>query len=168
MRNKERFADASASGSNGFRPTLMVGALALLLLAVLVVMVWTRGSGAAGGAAVPAGGDVVLATAELDDGQARFYRYSTAGGREVRFFVMKSGDGVIRAAFDACDVCYRERQGYRQQGSQMICTNCGQSFRSTDINVLQGGCNPAPLERTVEGGHVILRASAIEAGSWYF
>ena len=168
MRNKERFTGASASRSNGFSPTLMVGALAVLLLAVLIVVVWARGSGATGGAAVPTGGDVVLAAAEFDDGQARFYRYATAGGREVRFFVMKSGDGAIRAAFDTCDVCYRERKGYRQQGSHMICNNCGQAFRSTDINVLQGGCNPAPLERTVEGGQVILRAAAIEAGSWYF
>jgi uncharacterized membrane protein len=168
MRNKERFTGAAASGSNGLSPTLMVGGLAVLLLAVLVVVVWTRGSGAGGGTALAAGGDVILAAAEFDDGQARFYRYATATGRQVRFFVMKSGDGVIRAAFDACDVCFRERQGYRQQGSQMICNNCGQSFRSTDINVLQGGCNPAPLDRTVEGGHVILRAAAIEAGSWYF
>jgi uncharacterized membrane protein len=166
MRDKRRFTDTTATRSSDYGPTLLVGGLAVLLLVVLV-LVMSRG-GAAAPTSLPSGGDIVLAAAEFNDGQARFYRYATAEGRDVRFFVMKSQDGVIRAAFDACDVCYRERKGYRQQGDTMLCINCNQTFRSTDINVLQGGCNPAPLERAIEGGNVILRAAAIEAGSWYF
>ena len=81
---------------------------------------------------------------------------------------MKSSDGVARAAFDTCDVCFRERRGYRQVGDNMICNNCGRAFPSRDINVLQGGCNPAPIERTVEGDRLVLRASALEQGLVYF
>jgi uncharacterized membrane protein len=34
--------------------------------------------------------------------------------------------------------------------------------------VLQGGCNPAPIERSVEGDRVVLRAAALEQGQIYF
>ena len=141
----------------------------LFLAAVLYVTRSSAGSGTGEPTEIAArGGDVFLNASLFDDGQARFYRYATTAGRAIQFFVMKSSDGVIRAAFDACDVCYRERRGYRQQGDVMICNNCGQAFRSVDVNVLQGGCNPAPLERAVEGGQVVLKAPALEAGAGYF
>jgi uncharacterized membrane protein len=112
--------------------------------------------------------DVVIPAAQFDDGQARFFTYDAGSGTTVRFFVMKSGDGVIRAAFDACDVCYREKRGYRQQGDHMLCINCGQSFRSADINVRQGGCNPAPLDRALVDGQIVLKATDLEQGAFYF
>jgi uncharacterized membrane protein len=112
--------------------------------------------------------DVVIPAAQFDDGQARFFTYDTSNGETVRFFVMKSGDGVIRAAFDACDVCYREKRGYRQQGDHMLCINCGQTFESTQINVRQGGCNPAPLDRALLDGQVVLKAADLEQGAFYF
>jgi uncharacterized membrane protein len=37
-----------------------------------------------------------------------------------------------------------------------------------DINVLQGGCNPAPLERRVVGDHLVLTGTALERGGTYF
>lgn len=117
---------------------------------------------------LPAGRDVTLAASTFDDGRARFYRYATSIGRDVVFFVMKSSDGVVRAAFDACDVCYRERKGYRQSGDVMICNNCGKAFRSVDINVLQGGCNPAPIERSVQAGQILLKAADLDLGAAYF
>jgi len=113
-------------------------------------------------------GEVRFEAAQFDDGQARFFEYVGAAGRQIRFFVLRSGDGVIRAAFDTCDVCYRARKGYRQEGDVMVCNNCGQTFRSVDVNVLQGGCNPVPLERAVGNGLVVLTAAAIESGAAYF
>ena len=32
----------------------------------------------------------------------------------------------------------------------MVCNNCGQRFPSNLINEVRGGCNPSPLERTIE------------------
>ena len=43
----------------------------------------------------------------LEDGKARHFQLETAEGITVRYFVLKSSDGVFRAAFDACDVCWR-------------------------------------------------------------
>lgn len=152
-------------------PTGAVLGVAAVLAVVLVYLIATSGQ-VKGQAAVTdigaPGSDVTLPVATFSDGQARFYRYTTAGGREVRFFVMRSSDGQVRAAFDACDTCYRERKGYHQQGDVMVCNNCSRAFRSVDINVLQGGCNPAPLNRTVVGDQVVLTAASLESGTLYF
>jgi hypothetical protein len=149
---------------------VLIGAGVLFLSLIVLIVGRSSGGGpshAAFADAAPAGADVVLDEATLD-GQARFYRYATSSGREVRFFVMKSSDGVVRAAFDSCDVCYRERKGYHQSGDSMICNNCGQSFPSARINVQQGGCNPAPVDRVVANGRVVLSAAALERGASYF
>ena len=168
-RRREQFEPVRAA-RGGVSPITWLLVLSAVLLVVMVYVMGARGQTGSPGVVtdVVGGGDVTVPVAMLADGAARFYRYTTAAGREVRFFVMKSSDGVIRAAFDACDVCYRERRGYRQQGDVMVCINCGRTFRSVDINVLQGGCNPAPLERTVVGDQVVLAAASIELGAVYF
>ena len=156
----------------GLSPTALVLTVCVLLGFVLVYLIasgrQTGGSEVATTQIAGTGTDVTLPVATFADGQARFYRYATATGREVRFFVMKSADGVLRAAFDACDTCYRDKRGYHQEGDVMVCNKCGRTFRSVDINVLQGGCNPAPLERTVVGDQIVLKAASIEAGVSYF
>jgi uncharacterized membrane protein len=117
---------------------------------------------------LPAGQDVKLPLALFADGHARFYRYPLSTGQEARLFVVRSSDGVVRAAFDACDVCYRERKGYQQQGDTMLCRACGRSFRSQDVNVLSGGCNPAPIQRVVEGDSLVLKRQDLDLGALYF
>ncbi len=103
----------------------------------------------------------------FDDGKAHYYSF-VDGGKAIDFFILKSSDGVVRAAFDACDVCFGARKGYRQQGDLMICNNCGQQFPSVKINEIKGGCNPGPLERTVEGTDLVIRSTDIATGSGYF
>ena len=146
-------------------------ATAALVLALIYSASVAREAPAIGpsapGAAILSGA-VSLEASQFDDGQARFYRYRTASGKEIRFFVIKSSDGVIRAALDTCEVCYRERKGYRQEGNAMVCNNCDKVFPSAAINVSQGGCNPVPLQRTIEGQHVLLTASSLETGVAYF
>ena len=154
----------------GVSPNALIVAAAVVLLAAVVFATRSRETGAptADSALLPAGQDVSFAAADFSDGQARFYRYVSAAGKEIRFFLMKSSDGVVRAAFDTCDVCFRERRGYRQSGDNMLCNNCGKAFPSRDINVVQGGCNPAPIERAVEGDRVVVRAATLEQGAFYF
>ncbi len=108
-----------------------------------------------------------LPLSTFDDGLAHFYTYDV-GETTVRFFVLKSSDGVVRAAFDACDVCFAARRGYRQEGNEMVCNNCGRRFPAVLINEVRGGCNPAPLDRTVEGDDLVIRVDDIAAGAGYF
>jgi uncharacterized membrane protein len=115
----------------------------------------------------PKDGVVNIPISKVNDGKAHYYTVNT-GGKEIRFFVLKSNDGVIRAAFDACDVCFPEKKGYRQDGDYMICNNCGQRFHESRINEVKGGCNPSPLNRTTVGDNLVITLSDIQAGSVYF
>lgn len=103
----------------------------------------------------------------LESGKAIFLK-TDLGGKEIHYFALKSSDGVYRAAYDACDVCFRANRGYRQEGDLMVCNNCGQSFPSVKVNEVKGGCNPSPLARSMDGEHLILKKSDIAAGGSYF
>jgi uncharacterized membrane protein len=101
------------------------------------------------------------------DGHARHFSYQH-GPLQSRYFVIKSSDGIVRAAFDACDVCWPAGKGYYQDGDAMVCRNCGRRFASVLVNEVQGGCNPAPLVRTVENGKLVIRTGDIVSGSRFF
>ena len=112
-------------------------------------------------------GTVTLPLSEVSDGKAHFYTYK-AGGKDVQFFVIKSRDGVVRTALNACDVCFREKKGYTQDGEYLVCNNCGQRFHSTKVMEVKGGCNPSPLARTFDAKNVIIREADLRAGVAYF
>lgn len=103
----------------------------------------------------------------LDSGKALFLQQVLAG-RQIHYFALKSSDGAYRAAFDACDVCFRANRGYRQDGDLMVCSNCGQTFPSAKIGEVKGGCNPHPLTRKVEGRYLVIKKTDIAAGKDYF
>ena len=113
-------------------------------------------------------GQVVYPEKTFSNGKAQHFSYRTEDGVTIRYFVLRSSDGVIRAAFDACDVCWPENRGYSQKGDFMVCNNCGKKFSSVRINEVQGGCNPAPLNRKVENNSVILQAADLLQGRRYF
>jgi hypothetical protein len=112
-------------------------------------------------------GAVRLALSTFDDYKAHHFTYMHEG-RPIEFFVLKSKDGVVRAAFNACDVCYASRRGYSQDGDYMVCNNCGQRFPADQINVVRGGCNPSPLDRTVQGDTLVITVEDIISGLDYF
>lgn len=111
---------------------------------------------------------VIYPVATFNDGKARFYEYKTPDGIVIKYFIFKSSDGVIRAAFDACDVCWEAGKGYQQKDDFMICRNCGRRFHSTKINEVSGGCNPAPLTRKIQDGRVVIDTKDIFSGKRYF
>ncbi len=109
-----------------------------------------------------ANGEFRFPVASLTDRKARFFSATLPNGKPINFFLIKSSDGVIRAAIDACDVCYSARKGYYQDGDVMVCNNCGQRFPSAKINEVKGGCNPAPLTRTVQGDSVVIKLADLQ------
>jgi len=147
----------------------LAGVALLVVVAAAVAVVTMRGGESTAATTVPAapGGDVKIALADVSDGKAHFYSYD-AGGTQVKYFVLKSSDGKVRAAFDACDVCFAQKKGYHQEGDEMVCNNCGRRFPSTKINEVEGGCNPSPIERTVKGQDLVLTTDELQAGVQYF
>ncbi|MBW1869156.1 MAG: DUF2318 domain-containing protein [Deltaproteobacteria bacterium] len=101
------------------------------------------------------------------DGQARHFEYKGSDAT-IKYFILKSSDGIIRAAYDACDVCWPAGKGYYQDGDHMVCRNCGRRFASKLVNVVQGGCNPAPLTRSIENGNLVIKVNDILNGKQYF
>lgn len=99
--------------------------------------------------------------------KVQYFEYELPESK-VRFFILKSNDGEIRAAFDACDVCFGSRRGYNQVGDSMRCNNCGQTFPEDKINVVLGGCNPSPLNREIVGDNLVIRVDDIKLGSRFF
>ena len=110
---------------------------------------------------------VTYPVAMFADGKARHFEFKD-GKHTIRYFVLKSEDGVLRAAFDACDVCWPAGKGYYQEGNVIVCRNCGQRFASNKVNDVKGGCNPAPLNRRVEGDRLVIEADDIRPGRGYF
>ena len=146
-------------------------AITILLLLIAVVLNGCSSSGSSGvkssGQLTPTNGKLGIPVADISDGKAHHFQVKSDDGTMVTFFVLKSADGILRAAIDACDVCYRSGLGYYQEGDNMVCKNCGQKFASNKINVIKGGCNPAPLNRTVQGDQLVIQMRDINMNSWY-
>ncbi|HLG16188.1 MAG TPA: DUF2318 domain-containing protein [Blastocatellia bacterium] len=113
-------------------------------------------------------GDILIPISDVSSGRAKFFDYTASDGRSMRFFVVKSSDGVYRAALDACDVCYAAKLGYYQDGDGMVCKKCGLRFATSLVNEVSGGCNPVGLPRTVEGDHLIIKATELESRKAFF
>ncbi len=143
--------------------------LYLLIIAALTISGCSSNasSGKSGGLITPTNGRLEIPVASINDGKAHHFKAKADDGTMVTFFVLKSADGVIRAAIDACDVCYRSGLGYYKEGDNMVCKNCGQKFASNKINVIKGGCNPAPLNRAVVGDKLVIQMRDININSWY-
>ena len=100
---------------------------------------------------------VRIPLSELTDQSLHFYT-ADVNGTVIRFLVIHQTNGDYATALDACQIC--GRAGYRQQGQNVICRNCGASIYAPSIGE-HGGCNPIPVKSTVEGGEVIVDLSAL-------
>jgi hypothetical protein len=153
-----------AGGSRRLLITVCVGLVVLVAGAVVLL-----GPEAGGSSQAAAGApDVTYAAKTFQDGKARFYEYKTGDGITVKYFIVKSSDGVIRAAFDACDVCWPAGKGYSQKGDFMVCRNCGRQFASVRVNEVTGGCNPGALRREMAGDKLVIKGKDIVEGRKYF
>jgi len=151
-------------------PLIVAIAGVILIAGAAVFYVSQSGSNTAATASTPLSSTstaVTFPTSLFEDGKARHFEH-VDGKFTIRYFVLKSSDGVIRAAFDACDVCWPANKGYYQEGDYMVCRNCGRKFASVLVNEVKGGCNPAPLNRTLESGKLVIQVKDIQEGRQFF
>lgn len=175
-REKKRTQFTEAGAGKSKATPVLIGVLAALV-AVAAYLVFGRSddkpaattvttAGHSGGQS--AGGDIRIPLSEISSGKAKFFDHTLGNNQSVRFFVVKSSDGVYRAALDACDTCFHAKKGYSQQGDDMVCNNCGLHFPSAQVNDKSGGCNPIGVPRTVEGDHLVIKRSDLEGSGRYF
>jgi len=115
-------------------------------------------------------GEVKLAASIFDDNQARFYNVKMPSGKTIYFFVLKDKNGVYRAAANACQVCFKTYKGFRQEGDEIVCNNCGNRYPIEKIATEKGGCNPGPINPNLEvkNSQIIIKQTDLEQVSDLF
>jgi uncharacterized membrane protein len=88
--------------------------------------------------------DLVIQIADITE-NALFFPV-VIDGTEMEVLAVRAPDGTIRTAFNTCQVCYASGRGYYMQtGTVLVCQNCGNRFRMSQVEVRSGGCNPVPI-----------------------
>jgi uncharacterized membrane protein len=111
------------------------------------------------------GDSIKIPLSEISE-TAAFYNYG-----DIEFFIVEASDGTPKTAFNACDVCYRSKKGYRQDGEDMVCNNCGNHYPISGLgtkNLRGGGCWPGYLPNTVEGDYIVIKKFDLESGAYRF
>ncbi len=111
---------------------------------------------------------ITIPLRDVRDGKAHFYSYMR-GGRQINFFVRTDAKGAVSSYFDACYTCYKQKKGYRQEGSDLICNECEMKFGLADETwQAKGGCDPILLKSAIEGDNLIIETEVIERGGKLF
>ncbi|MGH9774784.1 MAG: Fe-S-containing protein [Candidatus Acidiferrales bacterium] len=103
------------------------------------------------------GSSVRVPLSNLMDQNLHFYSVE-ANDTELRFLVIHKANGDYAVALDACQIC--GPVGYRQEGQNIVCQNCGASIYAPSVGQ-EGGCNPIPVNSQVEGGELVVDLSAL-------
>ena len=148
--------------------TALLAVIAYLAVGALNQNSTTQATAATAVQPTPGASEIRIPLADVSNGQAKFYETAFSGDRTARFFVVKTSDGVYRAALDACEVCFSGHKGYHQEGDQMVCNKCGRHFLANTVNNGTTGCHPFSLTRAVDGQSLVLKVSELENGSRYF
>ncbi|MDR3362597.1 MAG: DUF2318 domain-containing protein [Desulfovibrio sp.] len=145
---------------------LVTGILILLLASPIFAFPFFN-SGKSVKQVTAADGVIYIDAAAVKPSLAAHFRYA-AEGKKVDFFIVRDGQGAVRVALDACEVCWREGKGYVLNKGAMQCLNCGRQFALNRIGVIVGGCNPHPVKFSLNGETVSIAASELLSGSNYF
>jgi hypothetical protein len=97
----------------------------------------------AGGTILP-NGDLQIPKNEIT-ATAKFYQYKL-DGLLMEVLALRAPDGTVRTAFNTCQVCYSSGRGYYvQQGDFLVCQNCKNRFKASQVELIKGGCNPVGI-----------------------
>ena len=155
--------------------------LPLILTAVVLVCVAVgavtlkniRGGSESGVTTVVEGGHLAIPTAKVTE-DVSFYPLEV-DGTAMEVLAVKASDGSIRTAFNTCQSCYTSGRGYyEQEGSELVCQNCGFHFTPDQVEIQSGGCNPWPIfaqNKTVTDDEIqipydFLKAATVIFDNW--
>jgi uncharacterized membrane protein len=114
--------------------------------------------------------DLVIQIAQITE-NALFFPVDIDGVR-IEVLAVKAPDGSIRTAFNTCQVCYSSGRGYFvQTGTLLVCQNCGNRYRMSQVERRAGGCNPVPIfpaDKTVTADTIIISREYLEQAKAIF
>jgi hypothetical protein len=100
-------------------------------------------AGFAAGKILP-NGDLQIPKKEVT-ATAQFYQYKLDGVL-MEVLALRAPDGTVRTAFNTCQVCYASGRGYYvQEGDVLVCQNCHNRFKASQVELIKGGCNPVGI-----------------------
>jgi uncharacterized membrane protein len=95
-------------------------------------------------------GDLRIPKAEVTT-EVRFFPYTAPDRTYMEVIAVRAPDGTIRTAFNTCQVCYNSGRGwYTVEGDSLVCNNCGNRFRTSQLELVKGGCNPVPITKDLK------------------
>lgn len=104
----------------------------------------TSASGVNAAEKISSGESLKIPVKEISE-KASFYSVEV-DGTQMEVIAVKDSDGNIRTAFNTCQICYDSGNGYyKQEGNELVCQNCGNSFTMEQVGESAGGCNPWPI-----------------------
>ncbi len=116
----------------------------------------------------PRDGAIRIPVAEVHDGKVHFFTYKNSGKR-INFFVRTDGKDNLSSCFDACFTCYKHKKGYREEGTNLVCNECGLKFRLADERWdNSGGCSPITLKSRIENNELVIMTEDLEKGRKLF
>ena len=171
------------------KPAVYLSGIAALAVVILAVVLATQSSAQPGTAAVktnapatnaaaaasteapvPQGSGLVIQIKDITE-TATFYP-AQVDGVKMEVLAVKAPDGTIRTAFNTCQVCYDSGRGYYvQEGDVLVCQNCGNRFRTSDVEKVRGGCNPVPIleeEKIVDENTITIPAELMQKAKVLF
>ncbi|MDR2841771.1 MAG: DUF2318 domain-containing protein [Spirochaetaceae bacterium] len=114
--------------------------------------------------------DLVIPVSEITS-NAVFYPVDIDGTR-LEVIAVRAPDGTIRTAFNTCQVCYSSGRGYyKQKDNLLICQNCKNRFRMSQVERQAGGCNPVPIyaeNKTVTATTITISKEFLKQASSFF
>ena len=109
-------------------------------------------------------GQVAIPLAQVSGGD--LHRFSAReNGVDIRFWLYQKPDGKIATVFDACQIC--GGVGFYKGPNGVVCKNCAAPINPQSVGTA-GGCNPIPLNATINSDSVIIQEADIAAGARVF
>jgi len=112
--------------------------------------------------------EVVVNATAMRPGSARLFSYTDDAGKRLRFVLARGHDGKVRSVFDACSQCSAFHRGYRVDGDELICRECGNHYSVDRMTEGKASCVPVSLPHEDDSGIVRIKTADLKAGHALF
>ncbi len=174
--NKQSNNKKTESAIKKTKGLMIASGIFVIVIAAFFIIKGVGGSGtsdassSAAASTSQSSSDITITKSDITE-KASFITYQS-GKTEMEIIAVKAPDGTIRTALNTCQVCYDSGRGYYvQEGSELVCQNCSNRFKISQIEKEKNGCNPVPIleeNKTDDGQTITIDASFLTQNTEYF